>query len=187
MDNDNTIYSERLSLLYGLCLAETGQLQSPDDMPAHDALDAATYLACYITVKAIQELGHSPADEREHDFYILSVYQAFAMLVFVYLTLPLRAEDVSPDIAEGAITIAKTLFAELSDEALAECVESGGHKFQLIGDAEQEHLMNYRQDLDKAVIAFVVAGTDDNAPFEKEEVIPLFGTMLGMLCEAFAG
>jgi hypothetical protein len=187
VDNEITPYSERLSLLYGLCLAESGELQSPEDMPAHDAQDAATYLACYITFKAIQELGRSPAEEREHNFDSLSVYQAFAMLVFVYLTLPLREEDIIPDIPQGAIVIAKTLFAELSDEALAECVESGARKFQLIGDAEQEHLMNYRQDLDKAVVSFVIVGTDDNAPFDKEEIIPLFGTMLGMLCEAFAG
>lgn len=184
---DNTPYSERLSLLYGLCLAETGQLKSPDDMPPHDAQDAASYLACYITFQAIQELGRSPAEDREHDFDMLSVYQAFAMLVFVYLTLPLGEEGIAPDISEGAIVIARTLFGELSDEELAECVESGARKFQLVGDAELEHLANYRQDLDKACIAFVIAGTDDDAPFDKEEIVPLFGTMLGMLCEAFSG
>lgn len=181
---DNT-YSARLSLLYALLLAETGQLKSPGELPEHDAQDAATYIACFVTFKAIQELGRSPAEERDHNFDMLSVYQAFAMLVFVYLTLPLGEEGITPDINKGAIVIAKTLFGDLSDEELAECIESGARKFQLVGDAEQEHLMNYRQDLDKACVAFVVAGTDDEVPFDKDEVLPLFGTMLGMLCEAF--
>jgi hypothetical protein len=45
--------------------------------------------------------------------------------------------------------------------------------------------MDFREDMDKTVIAFVVAGTDDSAPFDKEELIPVFATMLNQLCEAF--
>ena len=69
---------------------------------------------------------------------------------------------------------------------LAEIIESGTNKFQLIADATQDHWVEYRQDLDKATIAFVIAGTDEETPFDKEEVIPMFGALLSMLCEAFA-
>lgn len=178
-------YSERLGLLYGLCLAETGQLSSLDDVPEHDALEAATFVACLITVSAIRELGRVPQEEK-HDLETLGVYQAFAMLVFVYLALPLQEEGMALDMTKGAVMIARSLFSELPQELLAECLESGDRKFQLIGNAEHEHWMSFRQDMDKAAIAFVVAGTDDNAPFDKAELIPLFGTMLNQLCEAFA-
>ena len=178
-------YSERLSLLYALCLAETGQLRRPEDVPEHDALEAATFVACLITVSAIRELGRSPQEER-HDLETLGVYQAFAMLVFVYLALPLQDEGMELDLTRGAVMIARSLFAELPQEVLAECLESGDRKFQLIGNAEHEHWMSFRQDMDKVSIAFVVAGTDDNSPVSKEELIPLFATMLNQLCEAFA-
>jgi hypothetical protein len=178
-------YSERLSLLYALCLAETGQLSSPEDVPEHDALEAATFIACLITVNAIRHLGRVPQEEM-HDLESLAVYQAFAMLVFVYLALPLQEEGVELDLTKGAVMIARSLFAELSQELLAECLESGDRKFQLIGNAEHEHWMSFRQDMDKAAIAFVVAGTDDQAPIDKEELTPLFATMLNQLCEAFA-
>jgi hypothetical protein len=186
-------YSQRLSLLYGICLAEAQrevglnlvETQSRK-LQDYDALDAATFLACTITFKAIQYAGRSPVDERDEHFDMLSVYQAFAMLAYAYLALPLGGENIEPDLTGASVIIAKTLFAELTNEEWAEIVESGTGKFQLIGDADQEHWMDYRQDLDKAVIAFVVTGTDDEAAFEKEEVIPLFGTLLSMLCEAFA-
>jgi len=186
-------YSQRLSLLYGICLAE-GQREAGlhlDKMQSHDLQDydageAATFLACTIAFKAIQQAGRSPADERNENFEMLSVYQAFAMLTYAFIALPLGNEDIVPDFTGATVTIAKTLFAELTNEEWVEVIESGGNKFQLIADAEQEHWVDYRQDLDKAVIAFVIAGTDDDAEFEKEEIIPLFGTLLSMLCEAFA-
>lgn len=186
-------YSQRLSLLYGICLAEAQReagldaksLQSKK-LEEYDPLEAATYLACAITVKAIRHAERSPVDEREHNFDMLSVYQTFAMLVYTYLTLALAEEGIAPDFVKTSVTIVKSIFAELSEEEWADIIESGSHKFQLIGDAEQEHWMNYRQDLDKAVVAFVVAGTDENTPYEKEDLIPLFSALMSMLCEAFA-
>jgi hypothetical protein len=88
------------------------------------------------------------------------------------------------DLEQDQIVIAKSLFAELTNEELADIVESGMRKFHLVGDAE--HWTHFREDFDKAVIAFLVAGTDDAAPFEKEELIPVLGAFLSMLCEAFA-
>lgn len=187
-------YSQRLSLLYGICLAEAQRNVglSPEEilqskrLEDYDPLEAATYLACTITFKAIQHAGRSPVDERSYSFDMLSVYQAYAMLVYVYLTLPLGEENMAPALVKSAVIITRSLFAELSDEEWAEIIESANHKFQLIGDAEQEHWMTYREDLDKAVIAFVIAGTDEDSPFDKDELIPLFGALLSMLCEAFA-
>lgn len=186
-------YSQRLSLLYGICMAEAqreaglhlAEMQSKN-LEDYDTLEAANYLACNIAFRAIQHAGRSPAHERHENFEMLSVYQTFAMLAYAYLALPLGSEGITPDFTGASVTIAKTLFAELSNEEWVEIIESGGNKFQLIADAEQEHWIEYRQDLDKAVIAFVIAGTDDEAEFEKEEIIPLFGTLLSMLCEAFA-
>jgi hypothetical protein len=177
-------YSERLYLLYALCLADSGQLKTVEDAPKSDMLEAATFLACLVTVQAIRHLGRTPHDEMD-DTEALSVYQAFAMLVFVYLILPLQQEGEVPDIPTGAVMIGRSLFAELPPESLAECLESGDRKFQLIGNAKHEHWMDFREDMDKTVIAFVVAGTDDSAPFDKEELIPVFATMLNQLCEAF--
>ena len=85
-------YSKRLQLLRALCEAET-QPQSPPDLAQYSPTDAANYLACYLTFKAIQSADRSPADERFENFDLLSVYQAFAMLVYAYLTLPLTQED----------------------------------------------------------------------------------------------
>ena len=98
----------------------------------------------------------------------------------------LCAEDVVADLERDQIVIAKSLFTELTNEELADIVESGMRKFHLIGDADAEHWTHFREDFDKAVIAFLVAGTDDAAPFEKEELIPVLGAFLSMLCEAFA-
>lgn len=181
----NISYSHRLNLLYGLCLVEAGSDASTLDIERQDALESATYLACYITFQAIRYTERSPAAERIENFDMLSVYQTYAMLVYAYLTLPLGKDGIAPDLVKTSVTIAKSLFAELSNDEWVEIIDAGNGKFQLIGDAEQEHWMNYRQDLDKAVIAFVIAGTDDNSEFEKEEVIPLFGALLSMLCEAF--
>lgn len=185
-------YSERLSLLYALCLNENrDDSQNPSPIPStnlqdYDPLEAANYLACYITFKAIQQAERSPADERIENFDMLSVYQTYAMLIYAFLVLPLGEEGIAPETEAAAIIVTKTLFAGLPDEEWAEIIESGGNKFQLIADAKQEHWVSYRQDLDKATIAFVIAGTDEDTPFEKEEVIPMFGALLSMLCEAFA-
>lgn len=182
-------YSERLNLLYALCLNETRITQgeaTDSKLESYDPLDAANYLACYITFKAIRAAERSPADERAENFDMLSVYHTYAMLVYAYLMLPLGGENIAPDMQGAPVIVAKTLFAGLADEEWAEIIESGGQKFQLIADAKQEHWTTYREDLDKAVVAFVVAGTDDSTPFEKEEVIPMFGALLSMLCEAFS-
>lgn len=185
-------YSERLSLLYALCLNashDTGE--NPRTIPSTDMqdyapLDAASYLACYLAFKAIQQAGRSPADERIENFDMLGVYHTYAMLIYAFLALPLGEEGIAPQTEATAIVVAKTLFAGLSDDEWVEIIESGGHKFQLIADAQQEHWVEYRQDLDKATIAFVIAGTDEETPFDKDEVIPMFGTLLSMLCEAFS-
>jgi hypothetical protein len=181
-------FSQRLCFLHALCLNETTHDVSAvsSNLEDYNPQDAANYLACYITFRAIQNAQRSPADERMENFDMLGVYHAYAMLVYAFLMLPLAGEDVAPDTQAASVVIAKTLFAGLAEEEWAEIIESGSHKFQLIAEAEQEHWATYRQDLDKSVVAFVVAATDEEAPFEKEEVIPMFGALLSMLCEAFA-
>ena len=183
-------YAKRLSLLHALCLAETrANQQEPApsaNLDDYDPLEAATYLACYISFQAIRDAQRSPADERYDNFEMLSVYQAYALLVYAYLTLPLQSRQISAELEQDAIVIAKSLFSELTAEELVDVIESGQRKFNLIGDAEAEHWNNYREDLDKAVVAFLVAGTDENSPYDKEDLIPVFGALLSMLCEAFA-
>ena len=182
-------YSERLNLLYALCLNEikAAQGEAPiTTLQVQDPLEAANYLACYITFKAIQQAERSPGDERTENFDMLSVYQTYAMLVYAYLTMPLGQEGIVPDVEGSPVVIAKTLFTGLGAEEWAEIIASGSHKFRLIADAEQEHWVSYREDLDKVVVALVVAGTDENAPFHKDELIPMLGTLLSMLCEAFS-
>lgn len=184
-------YSERLSLLYALCLNDGRDAsRNPSailsaNLQDYDPLEAANYLACYLAFRAIQQTERSPADERGENFDMLSVYHTYAMLVYAFLMLPLAEEDIMPDTEATAVIVAKTLFAGLADEELAEIIESGAHKFKLIADAKQEHWVEYRERLDKTVIAFLVAGTDDESPFEKEEVLPMLGSLLSMLCEAF--
>jgi hypothetical protein len=107
-------------------------------------------------------------------------------MTYAYLVLPMASEEIVPDLEQDQIVIAKTLFSELGAEELADIVESGMRKFSLVGNADAEHWANFREDMNKAVIAFVVAGTDDAAPFEKEELIPVLGAFLSVLCEAFA-
>lgn len=182
-------YAKNLSLLHALCLAENRdelESQPSTNLEDYDPVKAASYLACYITAKAIKEAGRSPVDERYDNFYILSVYQAFALMTYAYLVLPLAADEIVADLEQDQIVIAKSLFSELGAEELADIVESGMRKFSLVGNADAEHWTNYREDMNKAVIAFVIAGTDDTAPFEKEELIPVLGAFLSMLCEAFA-
>lgn len=185
-------YSKRLTLLHALCLADT----YPDgakpniNLDDYQAIDSAHYLTSFITFKAIKEAMRQPADERHNNFDMLSVYQAYAMLIFAFLMLPLSHElsaesEAAPDLATAQVVIAKTLFAGISDVELMEIIESGFNKLQLIGDAAAEHWAEFRENLDKLTVSFVVAGTDEDSPHSKEEVLPLFGQLLSQLCEAF--
>ncbi len=186
-------YSKRLNLLHALCLAEG--LRDDDREPSpqltgynletQNPLASAEYLCCYLTFKAIQAAERSPLTERSDNFDMLSVYQAFALLNYAFLTLPLVQEGVLPNLERAQGVVAKTLFAGLPDDELVEIIQSGFHKFQLIGDAEAEHWTGYRENLDKVVVAFVVASTDDDSPYQKEEILPLFEQLLSQLCEAF--
>lgn len=181
-------YSKRIKLMHALCLADAlreGEKTPSADLDEYDALAAADFLSCYITFKAIQVADRSPQIERSENFDILSVYQAYALLVYAFLSMPLAREDITPNMKVAQITIAKTLFAGLPDEELLEIIEAGFHKFQLIADAEALHWAEFRENLDKLTVAFVVAGTDDDSPHDVAEVLPLFGRLLSQLCEAF--
>lgn len=57
--------------------------------------------------------------------------------------------------------------------------------YGLMADAEAEHWSEFCENLDKVTVSFVIAGTDDDSPHSKEEVLPLFGQLLSQLCEAF--
>jgi hypothetical protein len=182
-------YSKRLTLLHALCLAETfddGDGKQPNiNLDEYDALDSAHYLASYVTFQAIRAADRQPALEHKNNFDMLSVYQAYALLTFAFFTAPLAAEKVMPDLTKEQIIIAKTLFAGLPDAELMEIIDSGFNKFKLIADAEAEHWSEFRENLDKLTVSFLVAGTDDDSPHNKEEVLPLFGQLLSQLCEAF--
>lgn len=178
-------YSKRISLLYALYLAESNP-HINTVLDEYDPLEAANYLACVISFQAIQAAGRSPADERIENFDMLSVYQAFAMLVFAYLTLPLTRDNIDPNLTESSVVIAKSLFSEITPEEWLDIIDSGSSKFQLIADAKAENWVEYREDLDKAIVAFIIAGTDEDAPYTKEDIAPLFGGLLSILCEAFA-
>ena len=181
-------YSKRIKLLHALCMTETlrdDEAKPNIDLEQYDALASAEYLSCYVTFKAIQAAERSPLEERTDNFDMLSVYQTYALLAYAFFTTPLAQEDISPNFQTAQITIAKTLFSGLPDAELIEIIESGLHKFQLIGDAEVAHWSEFRENLDKLTVAFVIAGTDDESPHDKEDVIPLFGQLLSQLCEAF--
>lgn len=180
-------YSQRLKLLHGICLAETHAdgAQPSTDLADYNALDAANYLASFITFRAIQAAGRQPGQELTENFDMLSVYQTYGLLTYAFLTMPLAQENIKPDFQAAQIIIAKTLFAGIQDEQLAEIIDSGLHKVKLIGDAEVEHWQEFRENLDKLTVSFVIAGTDDDSPHSKEEVLPLFGQLLSQLCEAF--
>jgi hypothetical protein len=162
-------YSKRIKLMHALCLAETiRDDETPNtNLNDYDALTAADFLSCYVTFKAIQAAERSPLAERSDNFDMLSVYQAYALLVYAFLSRPLAQEDILPNLQAAQITIGKTLFAGLSDAELIEIVEAGFNKFKLIGEAEAEHWVEF------------------DSPHDKEEVIPLFGQLLSQLCEAF--
>jgi hypothetical protein len=188
-------YSKRLTLLHALCLAETfddgdgkklsQNLSANLNLADLNVEDSAHYLSSYVTFKAIQAAERQPADEYKNNFDMLSVYQTFATLSFAFFTAPLGQEGVTPDISRAQIIIAKTLFAGLPDAELAEIIDAGFNKFKLIADAEAEHWGEFRENIDKLTVSFLVAGTDDDSPHSKEEVLPIFGRLLSQLCEAF--
>ena len=180
-------YSKRLTLMHALCLADTFDDGDKHDINLSDynALDSAHYLASYVTFQAIQAAERQPADEYENNFDMLSVYQTYALLTFAFFSAPLAQEKISADLTAAQIIIAKTLFAGLPEAELIEIIDAGFNKFKLIGEAEAEHWSEFRENLDKLTVSFVVAGTDDDSPHTKEEVLPLFGQLLSQLCEAF--
>ncbi len=180
-------YSQRLTLLHGICLAETHAdgAKPSTDLADYKVLDAAYYLASYITFNAIHAAGRNPKEELTENVDMLSVYQAYALLTFAFLTTPLAGEDITPDYQAAQVTIAKTLFAGIPDEQMIEIINAGLNKVKLISDAEVEHWQAFRENLDKLTVSFVIAGTDDESPHRKEEVLPLFGQLLSQLCEAF--
>ena len=182
-----TQYSQRLKLMHALCLAATSRDdETPNtNLDDYDALNAADYLSCYVTFKAIQTAERSPLAERSDNFDMLSVYQAYALLTYAFFTPPLVQEGIKLDFQAAQISIAKTLFAGLPDAELIEIVESGFTKFQLIADAQALHWVEFRENLDKLVVSFVIAGTDDDSPHGTEEILPIFGQLLSQLCEAF--
>lgn len=182
-----TTYSQRLKLMHALSMAASlRDDETPNtNLDEFDALNAADYLSCYVTFKAIQAAERSPLEERTDNFDMLSVYQAFALLSYAFFTTPLAQEDIQPEFSTAQITIAKTLFAGLPDAELIEIIEAGFSKFKLIAEAQTEHWQEFRENLDKVVVAFVIAGTDDETPHGVEEILPIYGQLLSQLCEAF--
>ena len=183
-------YAERLTLLHALCTAENLRENEPKpNLNNFNAQEAADYLSCYVTFNAILTAEREPALERKTNFDALSVYQAFALLTYAFFSTPLSHEDgnegFAPDFQTAQISIAKTLFAGLPDAELMEIIDSGFNKFKLIAEAETEHWLEFRENLDKVTISFVVAATDDDSPYSKEDVLPVFGQLLSQLCEAF--
>lgn len=180
-------YSQRLTVLHAICVAETYADGATPDVNLDDfkPLEAADYLASYLTFKAIQAAERQPSQELTDNFDMISVYQTFALLVYAFLTQPLAKEEIQPDYETAQITLAKTLFSGSTDEQMIEIIESGFHKFKLIAEANTEHWEEYRENLDKVVVSFVIAGTDDDTPHDKAEMYPILGQLLSQLCEAF--
>lgn len=182
-------YSQHLLDLYAAHQAETRaphEITEPTGDLEEDIFSAATYLAAYLTLQSIRHLGRSPAEERHSNFDMLGVYQCFASMIFVFLTLPLKNEEIEPNVVKASVVIGKALFFEMPDETTVECIESGLRKIQLIGKAEQEYLVQFREDLDRATIAYVVAGTDKDSPVRADDLIPIFAALLNILCETFS-
>ena len=65
-------YSQRLTLLHGICLAEihADGAKPSTDLADYDALDAAYYLASYITFNAITAAERNPKEELTEDFVL---------------------------------------------------------------------------------------------------------------------
>lgn len=180
-------YAERLKILHGICMSETHAdgAKPSADLADYDALTAAYYLSSYITFNAITMAERQPKQELTENFDMLSVYQAYALLTFAFIATPLAQDDIKPDYQAAQVTIAKTLFDGIADEQLIEIINSGLNKVKLISDADVEHWNEFRENLDKLTVSFVVAGTDDDSPHTKEDILPLFGQLLSQLCEAF--
>lgn len=186
-------YAQRLKLLHQLCLAETlhdgaqPAIEPGIDFEAMDVEASAHYVASYVTFRAIQEAGRHPGEELNGDFDMLGVYQCYALMVYAFLMMPLAHEaSHQPDYGRAQMTIAKTLFDGAPAEIMAEIIESGLHKFQLIAETDAEHWQEYRENLDKVTISFMIAVTDDDSPHGAKEIAPLFGQLLSQLCEAFS-
>lgn len=191
-------YAQRLKWLHHLCMATTmqdGARPVEDlnlDFEAMDVSASAHYLASYVTFNAIQSAGRQPGEELQTHFDMIGVYQCYALMVFAFLMNPVaqpkQQSDAAqqPDYVQAQITIAKTLFDGIPQATLAEIIDAGYHKFRLIAEAEAEHWQEYRENLDKVTISFVVAGTDEQSPHSMQEVMPLFGQLLSQLCEAFS-
>lgn len=183
-------YEQRLRLMHQLCQAQTradslSEAEAVAALANTDIEDSTHYLASFLTFRAIQAAGRHPADELENDFDMLGVYQCFGLMVYAFLFMPLTREGLQPDYGRAQVTMAKTLFDGLAPELLAEIIESGFHKFKLIAEAESEHWLEYRENLDKVTISYMIATTDDDSPHSAEDVLPLFGQLLSQLCEAF--
>lgn len=185
-------YAQRLQFLHQLCLAnatsaeQAGALLSEVDFDNIDVEASAHYIASFLTFNAIQAADRHPAEELRSDFEMLGVYQCFALMVYAFLMMPLTQEDVTPDYNGAQITIAKTLFDGIPAETMAEIIESGFHKFRLIAEADAEHWLEYRENLDKVTISYMIAATDDDSPHSQADILPLFGQLLSQLCEAFS-
>jgi hypothetical protein len=185
-------YTERVKLLHQLCQIETRQAtgRSEDEARAAfasaDVEQATYYIASFVTFRAIQAAERHPAEELQNDFEMLGVYQCFALMVYAFLFMPLTQEEHQPDYDEAQVVIGSTLFEGIAPELLAEIIESGFHKFKLIAEADAEHWLEYRENLDKVTISYIVAATDDESPHDAAEVLPLFGQLLSQLCEAFS-
>lgn len=185
-------YTERLKLLHQLCQVETRQVtgRSEDEARAAfanvDVEQAAYYIASFVAFRAIQSAGRHPGEELQSDFEMLGVYQCFALMVYAFLVMPLTQEGHQPDYDEAQVMIGSTLFEGIAPELLAEIIESGFHKFKLIAEAEAEHWLEYRENLDKVTISYLIAATDDESPHDAAEILPLFGQLLSQLCEAFS-
>jgi hypothetical protein len=185
-------YTERLKLLHQLCQIETRQVVQRSEEEAREALaqadveQATYYIASFVTFKAIQAAGRHPGEELQSDFEMLGVYQCFALMVFAFLSMPLTQEGHQPDYDEAQVMIGSALFEGIDHELLAEIIESGFNKFKLIAEADAEHWLEYRENLDKVTISYIVAATDDDSPHAAAEVLPLFGQLLSQLCEAFS-
>jgi len=182
---DSAIYEAANKAELQELLIKQAALSSTIETLEMEWLDAADYLASFLTFKGIQAAERQPGQELTDNFDMISVYQTFALLVYAFLTQPLGQEDIKPDYETAQITLAKTLFAGSTDEQVVEIIESGFHKFQLIAQAELEHWEEYRENLDKVVVSFVIAGTDDDSPHDKAEMYPILGQLLSQLCEAF--
>jgi len=180
-------YAARLTFLQALLYNESvGTDQKKTDLSQASASEAAEYLACYLTFKAIKDAGRYPAEERQYQFDQLSVYQCFALFVHAFLAMPLKQADKSQDFTAAQVVIAKTLFSELSSEELVDVIESGMRKFQLIAEAQHEHWVDFREMLEKVTVSFIIAATDEDSPHDREELLPLFAQLLSQLCEALS-